>query len=111
MRSSLTVPARLSAARVAAHFAAVLLCASAAFAAEPPPSADPQAQPGAVEAIKNARTESLELPGVTACHTCEWRPMRTQMEATQCATKIGVFDCGRDTDCEKKCEFVQCADQ
>jgi hypothetical protein len=67
-------------------------------------------KPEAVADLKSARKDSLELPGVTACHTCEWRPMKTEMETDQCTNKIGWFDCGRDTDCEKKCVFVKCSE-
>jgi len=59
--------------------------------------------------VQSARKDTLELPGITACHTCEWRPMKTEMETDQCSNKIGWFDCGRDTDCEKKCVFVKCS--
>lgn len=55
------------------------------------------------------RKTTLELPGVTACHTCEWRPMKKEMAADQCSGAPGIFDCGRDTDCEPKCEFLKCA--
>jgi hypothetical protein len=65
---------------------------------------------GAVSSVQTARKDTLELPGVTACHTCEWRPMKTEMETDQCTNKIGWFDCGRDTDCEKKCVFVKCSE-
>jgi hypothetical protein len=78
-----------------------------AFAAEDAAAIDAQA----ATSLKSARKDSLELPGVTACHTCEWRPMKTEMETDQCTNKIGWFDCGRDTDCEKKCVFVKCSSE
>jgi hypothetical protein len=67
--------------------------------------------PEALTSLKSARKDSLELPGVTACHTCEWRPLKTEMETDQCTGKIGWFDCGRDIDCEKKCVFVKCSSE
>jgi hypothetical protein len=61
------------------------------------------------------RQESLELPGLTACHQCEWRPKPNQMAAAeQCgmtpdgAPKVGLFECGFSPDCERLCQFVEC---
>jgi hypothetical protein len=61
------------------------------------------------------RQESLELPGVTACHQCEWRPKPNQMAAAeQCGMtpdgtpKVGLFECGFSADCERVCNFVEC---
>ncbi len=69
------------------------------------------AEKQAAASVQSVRKDTLELPGVTACHTCEWRPMKTEMETDQCTNKIGWFDCGRDTDCEKKCVFVKCSSE
>jgi len=62
------------------------------------------------------RQESLEIPGLTACHQCEWRPKPHQKAAAeQCGTtadgaaKLGIFECGFSPDCERVCNFVQCA--
>jgi len=62
-----------------------------------------------------ARQESLELPGLTACHQCEWRPKPNQMAAAeQCGTgpngaaKVGLFECGFSQECERVCNFVEC---
>jgi len=62
------------------------------------------------------RTESLELPGLTAgCHICEWRPSPNQMPAAeQCGMddggkgKVGLFECGFAEDCTRTCRFVRC---
>jgi hypothetical protein len=62
------------------------------------------------------RTDSLELPGLTAgCHVCEWRPKRNQMPAAdQCGTdeagtaRIGTFECGFAQDCQRECHFLGC---
>ena len=63
-----------------------------------------------------ARTDSLELPGLTAgCHVCEWRPKPNQMPAAeQCGTddagvaRIGMFECGFAQDCQRECHFLRC---
>ena len=61
------------------------------------------------------RTDSLELPGLTACHQCEWRPKANQMSAgDRCGTandgqpKIAEFECGFSPDCQRVCNFVRC---
>jgi len=66
-------------------------------------------------ASKIVRQDSLELPGLTACHQCEWRPKPNQMAAAeQCgmtpdgAPKVGLFECGFSTDCDRVCNFVEC---
>ena len=63
-----------------------------------------------------SRSESLELPGLTAgCHICEWRPKFTQMPASEeCgadgsgAAKVGLFECGFSQDCQRECHFLRC---
>ena len=63
-----------------------------------------------------ARSESLELPGLTAgCHVCEWRPKLNQKPALeQCGTdeqgnaKVGTFECGFSDDCQRVCNFITC---
>lgn len=64
---------------------------------------------------KLVRQESLELPGLTACHQCEWRPHAHQQAAPeQCGTaadgtpKIGQFECGFSPDCDRVCNFLMC---
>ena len=67
--------------------------------------------------IRPLRTESLELPGLTAgCHICEWRPKLNQMPApAQCGSdtsgtsKVGLFECGFAEDCQRQCHFLRCA--
>ncbi|HWQ38624.1 MAG TPA: hypothetical protein VNM24_08455 [Burkholderiales bacterium] len=62
------------------------------------------------------RSESLELPGLTAgCHVCEWRPKLNQKAAVeQCGTdeagqaRIGIFECGFSEDCQRVCHFIRC---
>jgi hypothetical protein len=66
--------------------------------------------------IPPSRSESLELPGLTAgCHVCEWRPKFNQMPAAdECGTdasgaaKVGVFECGFSEDCRRECHFLRC---
>ena len=64
---------------------------------------------------KLVRQDTLELPGLTACHQCEWRPHPHQQAAPeQCGTatdgtpKVGQFECGFSPDCERVCNFVMC---
>ena len=62
------------------------------------------------------RSESLELPGLTAgCHVCEWRPKVSQMPALdQCGTdvsgvaRVGLFECGFAQNCQRECHFLRC---
>ncbi|HZP91990.1 MAG TPA: hypothetical protein VFB20_03775 [Burkholderiales bacterium] len=62
------------------------------------------------------RSESLEIPGLTAgCHVCEWRPKLNQKPALQqCGAdeagnaRIGVFECGFSEDCQRICNFLRC---
>lgn len=64
-----------------------------------------------------ARSESLELPGLTAgCHVCEWRPkLNNRPAVSECGmdaagqARIGVFECGFSEDCKRVCHFVSCA--
>jgi hypothetical protein len=63
-----------------------------------------------------SRSESLELPGLTAgCHICEWRPKFNQMPAADAcgtdasgAAKVGLFECGFSQDCQRECHFLRC---
>ncbi|HEX7812256.1 MAG TPA: hypothetical protein VF460_10150 [Burkholderiales bacterium] len=65
---------------------------------------------------QTARSESLELPGLTAgCHVCEWRPKLNQMPAVnQCGVddagtaRAGLFECGFSQDCQRECRFLRC---
>jgi hypothetical protein len=71
------------------------------------------------EAPRVARTDSLELPGLTAgCHVCEWRPKPNKLPAAeQCGTdgagaaRVGLFECGFSQDCQRECHFVSCEPQ
>lgn len=71
------------------------------------------------EASKRAstivRSDSLEMPGVTACHQCEWRPKPNKMAAADLcgsgpdgAAKLAEFECGFSEDCQRVCNFVRC---
>jgi hypothetical protein len=58
---------------------------------------------------------SLEIPGVTACHQCEWRPKPHQMSAAdRCGldadgkARIAEFECGYSEDCQRMCNFIRC---
>ena len=90
---------------------AACFAAPVAFAADDGRTAA-QTEPAA---SKVARQESLELPGLTACHQCEWRPKPNQKAAAeQCGTgpdgaaKVGLFECGFSQECERVCNFVEC---
>jgi hypothetical protein len=95
---------------LAASFALAVTAVGAAEDAELPVKDKPQAS-----VQKLVRQESLELPGLTACHQCEWRPHPHQQAAPeQCGTgadgtpKIGQFECGFSPDCERVCNFLMC---
>ena len=63
-----------------------------------------------------SRSESLELPGLTAgCHICEWRPKLNQMPAREeCGAeasgtdRVGLYECGFSQDCQRECHFLRC---
>lgn len=64
---------------------------------------------------KLTRQESLELPGLTACHQCEWRPSAHTMAAGErCGydeagkANVAVFECGFSQDCKRVCNFMHC---
>ncbi|MCC7546707.1 MAG: hypothetical protein IT532_02975 [Burkholderiales bacterium] len=95
---------------------AVLQLAFGAYAGEGGATLDElrQAKPKATQTV---RQESLELPGLTACHQCEWRPKMNKMVASeQCGTtadggaRMGQFECGFSPDCERVCNFIQCSE-
>jgi hypothetical protein len=90
----------------------VCVAAATAYAAEDEEDAAQAAQSRVPSTL---RQENLELPGLTACHQCEWRPKPNQMAAAeQCgmtpdgAPKVGLFECGFSPDCERVCNFVEC---
>jgi hypothetical protein len=99
---------------ILATVATVLFLAAPAANAEDetqlPLSEKPQAS-----VQKLVRHETLELPGLTACHQCEWRPHPHEQAAPeQCGltadgtAKIGQFECGFSPDCDRVCNFVSC---
>ena len=99
--------------------ASMILSSAAAFAqnAEPLPLPVKQ-QAQASQKAPSVRSESLELPGLTACHQCEWRPKPHEMAAPdQCGTapdgqgKIAEFECGFSQACDRVCNFVRCISQ
>lgn len=100
---------------LAAAVAVLSLPAPAAPAAETTEANDqalPQASKRASELV---RSDSLEMPGVTACHQCEWRPKSNNMGAAdQCGVgpdgnaKLAEFECGFTEDCKRLCNFVRC---
>jgi hypothetical protein len=97
---------------------AVTLAALSALAwAQDDEAGPPEASTIASEKPKLVRQDSLELPGLTACHQCEWRPKPHQMAAQeQCGMtpdghpKVGVYECGFSPECQRVCNFVRCAD-
>jgi hypothetical protein len=70
------------------------------------------------QVIQYERTDSLELPGLTAgCHVCEWRPkLNSKPAPEQCGLDdagkpiTGLFECGYSEDCERVCNFLSCGD-
>jgi hypothetical protein len=93
-------------------FAALSLLSLAVGAADSDESSLPQASKRASTLM---RSESLEMPGVTACHQCEWRPKPNNMAAgDQCGVgpdgnaKLAEFECGFSEDCQRVCTFVRC---
>ena len=94
--------------------AVALSYAAGAGAADSDASLDAlrEARPNATHTV---RQETLELPGLTACHQCEWRPKMNKIAAEeQCgigadgAANYGQFECGFSPDCERVCNFIQC---
>ncbi|MFN0313570.1 MAG: hypothetical protein ACKVQA_00835 [Burkholderiales bacterium] len=76
---------------------------------------DLDSEGGSSTSPKFSRQESLELPGLTACHQCEWRPSAHTMAAGErCGTddqgkaKIALFECGFSQDCKRVCNFIRC---
>jgi hypothetical protein len=70
-------------------------------------------------ASRPVRSDSLELPGLTAgCHVCEWRPKLNQRPAAEeCGIddagqpRTAIFECGFSEDCERVCNFLHCAER
>jgi hypothetical protein len=89
------------------------LLSTAAFTADEQAAVLPEKPQASVQ--KLVRHETLELPGLTACHQCEWRPhLHDQAAAEQCGVssdgtaRIGQFECGFSPDCERVCNFLSC---
>jgi hypothetical protein len=89
----------------------IAVCVGLACAAATMPAAA-----GEMSKIPVSRSESLELPGLTAgCHICEWRPKPNQMPAAEeCGIdesgtpRLGLFECGFSQDCQRECHFLRC---
>jgi len=86
--------------------------AHAAEADEPSASSPPKASKAPSDWLHSG---SLEIPGVTACHQCEWRPKPHQMGAAdRCGIgpdghpKLAEFECGYSEDCQRVCNFMRC---
>jgi hypothetical protein len=100
---------------LAAAVAALSLLAPAASAAEATEANDPSLPQASKRASAIVRSDSLEMPGITACHQCEWRPKPNNMGAAdQCGVgpdgnaKLAEFECGFTEDCQRLCTFVRC---
>ena len=92
--------------------AVAVCCLSVAWAAETNDSTPPKASKSPNDWLHSG---SLELPGVTACHQCEWRPKPHQMGAqdrcgvdTEGKPVVAEFECGYSEDCKRVCNFVHC---
>jgi hypothetical protein len=98
--------------------ASMMLSSAAVFAQDAEPLLPVKQQAQASQKAPLVRSESLELPGLTACHQCEWRPKPHEMAAPdQCGTapdgkgKIAEFECGFSQACDRVCNFVRCISQ
>jgi hypothetical protein len=85
-----------------------------ALSAADPSDSEPAEGQASRAAASFIRSDSLELPGLTACHQCEWRPKPHQMAAEQCGSdtegkpRLAEFECGFSEDCQRVCNFVRC---
>jgi hypothetical protein len=68
--------------------------------------------------IPQPRSDRLDIFGAGMCHQCEWRPRAKVMAAQeQCGVaadgkaRVGVFECGRSTQCDPVCNFISCEGQ
>ena len=101
--------------RMLAAVAAAVICSlllPAASAADGDDLSPPKASKAPNDWLHSG---SLELPGVTACHQCEWRPKPHQMGAAdRCGVdsdgnpKLAEFECGFSEDCIRVCNFTRC---
>jgi len=119
--NSITVHAMNRNLMMAALAALSISFASAALGQDREPLPLPVTKP-AQASQKNApvvvRSESLELPGLTACHQCEWRPRPNQLAAPERRGSSpdgkplpAEFECGFSQECERVCNFVRCLPQ
>lgn len=98
----------LSVSRFAVLCALLALASTAGAQSNEDPASDGVPRPA-------ARSERLDIYGAGMCHTCEWRPRATvKPAADQCGTgsdgsvNVGVYECGRNPQCEPTCNFVRC---
>lgn len=106
---------RPSIASLAAVAAALWIASSVASGAGDDNVDQSASRNDAPQASRVVRQDSLELPGVTACHQCEWRPhLHEQAAADQCGVgpdgkaKVAQFECGFSPDCDRVCNFLSC---
>src|SRR5690349_3215743 len=99
---------------LAAIAATLVWTGSTAHAQNAEPLPLPVTKPAQVSQTKNpvlpVRSESLEIPGLTACHQCEWRPKPHQMAAQdKCGltadgkAALAEFECGFSQECDRVC--------
>ena len=113
-RATTVIEARLF-KRIITVAAATVACSLLWPAARAAESDDPS-PPKASKAPNDwLHSGSLEIPGVTACHQCEWRPKPHQMGAAdRCGVdpdgnpKVAEFECGYSEDCQRVCHFTRC---
>lgn len=95
--------------------AALLLLASAAALADDPAGGLPK-RSQAADGLKGSIYTEISVPiDMGACHMCEWQPHPNVMPAPdQCGVGAdgkpneGVFSCGLEKNCDKRCDFVKC---
>jgi hypothetical protein len=97
---------------VAVAACSLLLSVSRAADSDDPSPSPPKASKAPSDWLHSG---SLEIPGVTACHQCEWRPKPHQMGAAdRCGIgpdgnpKLAEFECGYSEDCQRVCNFTRC---
>src|ERR1043166_1796364 len=90
---------------LAAATGLLLVLPSTVFAQNAEPLPLPVSKPAQVSQKSlplPVRSESLEIPGLTACHQCEWRPKPHQMAAQE---KCGLSVDGKPAVAEFECGF------
>jgi len=94
---------------------ALFLAAAAALADDPASGGLPKPS-GAAEGVKGSVYSDFAVPPeMGACHMCEWQPHPSVLPAPQqCGVAAdgkaneGVFSCGLEKNCDKRCDFVKC---